>query len=227
MPKIEPKKKPADPLAIYATIDPVRKASDLFRTRTPRLKREAETEWLAFVSDMLTNDHFVTDPDEGVVTDIGHTLEQVFELWLSTRPHVVVPQPIVDNANETWLSEDGAPLNLTRQVERYNELKLQFGGNDKAATVALHEEAALYGATVGSRKPGVAPVGKETSDKKAAPAAAAGLSTNPWSASFNGTEDQRNIRISEILKTRGTAFASALAKAAGTTAMRPLPLAKK
>jgi hypothetical protein len=72
MPKLEAKK--SDPLAIYATIDPVKKASDLFRTRSPRLKREAEQEWLAFVSDMLSNNHFVTDPDEGVVTDIGHTL---------------------------------------------------------------------------------------------------------------------------------------------------------
>jgi hypothetical protein len=214
--------KKSDPLVIYQTVDPVKKASELFRTRSPRLKREAEQEWLDFVSDMLSNNHFVTDPDEGVVTDVGHTLKEVFELWLSTRPHVAVPVAIVDNANETWLSEDGAPLNLTKQVQRFHELKEQFGGSEKAANVALAEEAALYGATVGSRKPGVAPVG---ADKKAA-APAAGLSTNPYSASFHGTEETRNARIADILRTRGTAFASALAKAAGTTVMRPLPLKK-
>jgi hypothetical protein len=226
MPKIDPKKKPADPFAIYATIDPVRKASDLFRTRSPRLKREAEQEWLDIISDMLTNNHFVTDPDEGVVTDVGHTIEDLLEIRVFNCPHIVVPQPIVDNANETWLAPEGELLNIDLQVKRFKELKDQFGGNDKAANQALAEEAALYGCVVGSRCPGISPLGKETSDKKSAAPAAAGLSTNPWSASFNGTEDQRNIRISEILKTRGTAFASALAKAAGTTAMRPLPLKK-
>jgi hypothetical protein len=171
---------------------------------------------------MISNNHFVTDPDEGVVTDIGHTLEQVFELYLSTRPHVFVPQPIVDNANETWLAPEGELLSLQKQGDRFNEFKKQLGGDDKAAAVALAEEAGLYGCAVGSRKPGVPPVG---SGEKKAPAA--GLSTNPWAESFSGTEDARNIRIADLLRTRGTAFCTALAKACNTTVMRPLPLRRR
>jgi hypothetical protein len=123
-----------------------------------------------------------------------------------------------DEADDTWTSG-----NITKQGARLKQLQ-KFTGSEKAALVLLTEEAERYGVKPFTQQIGVKPgsVGDKTTEKKAQEKPAENLSLNPWSKHFRGDEQTREARIASILKVSGTKLAENLARAAGTSVLRPL-----
>jgi len=210
-----PEKKPtAIDLSNY--VDPVRAAREFGNARTPRLYKEFVDEFCNHVSDQVSRGEWFQHPDAGAINATGQNVAEYFEqTFFPTRGHGQMPTPIADGAKETWLSENGAPLNITRQGQRLVEL-----GGDRDA---FAREAAFYGATVGSTKPGIDPDDPEA--KRAAKSEGQSQTSgarNPWSASFIGSDADRITKLTQIMK-QGGSFARDLAKAAGTSITKPLP----
>ena len=146
----------------------------------------------------------------------GANVEQRLEEVLKNRPHWFVPPEQVDVAEAIWLSG-----NITEHGKRLKTLE-QLLGNKKTADAAWRAEAAQFGVTApGTTQKGIKPGSKSAEEKTDQ------STTNPWSANFRGDEAARIARIDNVIKNKGTKFAAALAKAAGTTIGRPLPLTPK
>ena len=206
-------KKP-QPVDISKWFDGVRHARDVAINHSPRLFKEATDEFCDHVAQMQQRGELIQHYEAGVIDEHGRNVEEMLIEWLKERPHAIKPKPIADLARETWLTEGGAPLNMTRVGQRLIEL----GGDVKA----LDEEAAYYGASRAMGTAGRDPDNAATklADKAAAAEPTAGAK-NPWSASFVGSDADRLSRMTDIMK-RGGSFARDMARAAGTVVTKPL-----
>lgn len=190
-------------------------ARNLASSRTPRLQPSVPEEYGSFLSNEISRGEWTYDPENGEpLSAKGQTLSEHLEFTLKTRPHWLMPveKGGDDEADAAWLEG-----NMTRRSARLTQLE-KFCGSKAAALVMLHEEAARYGVTKPfTQQIGVKPGTKSAEEKKPGE----NLSTNPWSASWRGDEEQRMEKITSIIKT-GSAMAIALSKAAGTVVSRPL-----
>jgi hypothetical protein len=185
----------------------------LAASRNPRLQPSVPAEYGDFLSREVARGEWSVDPQNGEpLNSKGQTVQQHLEFCITTRPHWLMPvaKGSDDEAEKVWLSG-----NITLQGQRL--LHLQKFCNSKAGGLAMwNEEAERFGAKAGSTLPGTLPDGK--GDKKPAET----LSTNPWSKNFRGDEAERTAKIASIINVKGTKFADALAKSAGTTVFKPL-----
>jgi hypothetical protein len=200
----------------YERGDPVKLLIDAARARRPRMYPSAIEEAGSMTSTGVANGDWTQGPD-GPLDSFGDDPVQHLERLIvgpPARPHWLVPAEVEDVLDEVWTSG-----NLTLQGNRHRTLAASLG--DAKATAIMKEEATLYGTSFGSKTPGVAPNSKEAKEA-ANKKPVENLSTNPWSASFSGTEEQRATRIAGVIKAGGTKFADQLARAAKTTVGKPL-----
>ena len=188
---------------------------NLAASRSPRLQPSAVVEYSDMLSREVSAGRWTVDPENGEpLNSAGQNLAQHLEFTLKTRPHWFLPVVLEDDADKVWLAEVPS---LTERGARLVQLE-KHCGSKAAALVLFKEEAARYGITNPmSRQPGSKPGERKSDDK----AAAGNLSRNPWSDKFTGSEAERINGITFAIK-RGTSFADALAKSAGTVTGKPL-----
>jgi hypothetical protein len=136
--------------------DFVRMAINAARSmENPRLQPSFVNEIGEIASQMVANGHVVIDTDGGVLTAEPGQPPFTVEEWVSKyaldRPFGAVPAVQIDQADDTWTSGS-----LTKQGDRFKVLRAALG-SDKLATAAMDAEAAQYGTTRGTTKPGVKP----------------------------------------------------------------------
>jgi hypothetical protein len=192
------------PAAKYEYVDVVRLGINAGNARIPRLQRSAVTEFGELLSIEVQRGEWSQD-GHSALNAVGQSPEQYLEFVLTTRPHWEIPATVIDAADDTWTSGS-----LAKQGERWRTLRAHLG-SDAVTNAAMAEEAAAYGARFGSTVKGVPPGSAKGEEKPAA-----GLSSNPWSDRFNGSEEQRLAKMASIIKT-GTKFASDMARSAGKT----------
>jgi hypothetical protein len=201
----------------FKYIDAVKHVVIAANARIPRLQPSAIREIADMTSAGVHRGDWVQIGDD-VSTADGMTPEGYVDFVVSTRPHMEVAPEVIEATDDTWLSGS-----LTKQGERYNAIRAVFQkgeAGDALAKAALAAEAALYGTTPGSTKPGGAPGSKpEAVDTGTGPrlAVSTQASDNPWNKSgWHGTEEMRQAKIQSIIKT-STAMAAGMAKSAGVT----------
>ena len=188
----------------YRIFNIVKTGTDLMSARVPRVQPSATAHFGDHLSWMVGADMWCIDPVSGnPLSYEGKTIEQVLEEWLSTRPHALMPVALEDTSGECW--REG---NLTKQAQRFKELRA-FTGSDAAAMILFTEEAAAYGVKPGSTEKGEKIV--KGADKKSA-----GSSSNPWDQEHwrGGDETARQAKMQSIIR-NSTAMARTMAKSAG------------
>jgi hypothetical protein len=191
----------------YRYLEVVKLGLAAAQARVPRLQPSAIAEFGDILSRQVARGDWV-QVGEDVVTSQGQDVIGVLEEMLATRPHWLVPVEVADVQDDTWTSGD-----LGKQGQRWKEIRAVFGpgkAGDDLATKALREEAALYGTVPGSTVPGIKPGEKAADIDQDAP------SKNPWSPSYSGSEEARQLHIQRIIKS-STRLAASLAKSAGRT----------
>ena len=128
--------------------------------------------------------------------------------------HWVEPETVSTAKSETWTGPvEGA---LARQGARWREIRAAFSPGkegDNAATRLLNEEAAIFGAKVGSPQPGKEPGGDEQGPAAPRLPGPGQDNSNPWSASYRGSPEQRLAAQVAIIKSKGgPALAASLAR---------------
>jgi hypothetical protein len=210
----------------YNYADPVAAGLRAANARTPRLYPTAIREFGEILSGEVRRGEWV-QVGELVLRADGTDVESHLDELIAARTdangcHCVIPDEIVKVNDEVWTSGS-----LKLQGERYRVIREAFAPGkegDKAAVKLLEEEAKIYGTTVDSTVPGVAP-GTPPKKEGAAPRLpgnAAG--TNPWSKDFRGTSEQKlAAQIAIISSKGGPALASSLSRSCGVDlAGRPL-----
>jgi hypothetical protein len=130
--------------------NPVFIAGEIFAADAT-LQPSSRAEWLDHVSHLWQNGDILRHPVEGVITNTGRNLREELDDWVARRPHVKIPQKVIDGAAACWL--DGS---LKAQGIRWRHFKEAYG-SDAAADRAMAEEAALYSTKPGSTTPGIEP----------------------------------------------------------------------
>jgi hypothetical protein len=197
-------------------------AQNLAASATKRVQAKVPEDFALMVSDAIADgDWGHIDPESGErVNAKGQTLVEFFEAERAKRPFWDMPAVLEDEAEAAWTSG-----NMTKHGERWKQLR-KFHGSDKLADVAFAEEAKDW-----SVKPYTTQIGTKPGEKSKAPTDQANLSSNPWSDRWRGDETARAARIASVLKAGigkkpEDSLAGKLAKAAGTTIGKPLPLRK-
>ena len=147
------------------------------------------------------------------VSDFYHAAEYVGEL-LKAKLHYLYELAVVDDADATFLG-DGTKRTLKAAGEFiakygqavYDATRSQYGCSDRDI---------VPGGLRAGTKPGA--THDDDGGKKPPPA---GSTSNPWASNFHGTTEERHAKIESIMK-QGTKGATEMAKAAGTTVLRPL-----
>ncbi|UGA43741.1 hypothetical protein HU230_0036760 [Bradyrhizobium quebecense] len=185
----------------FEYLDIPRLATNAARAYVPRLQDSAIAEFSQRISEEVARGLWIQDGPNAIGPE-GRNIEEYVEHLVSTRPHWLVPAvETSEDVDNVWTSGS-----LTKQGERFRELR-RFLGNDKAANAALAEEAALYGTTPGSTKPGVKP---GPVDEKAK--AKADQANNAYSPAFKG---DRSAKIASMIKGMGAKTVAEIAAAAG------------
>jgi hypothetical protein len=190
----------------FKYVDVVRLAVSAAHARIPRLQKGVANTIAEEVSAQVARGDWIDGLNKQ-----AQTPEQFVDFYVSSRPYTEIPATVIDTQDDVWTSGS-----LKRQGERYREL-LAYLGNEKLATAALAEEAKLYGAAVGSTKPGVKPGTKpagQASGREDGPP----MSSNPWSDTYRGTPEQALAEQTRIIRT-GSERARTMAKAAGKTVL--------
>lgn len=215
----------------YSYADPVAAGLRAANARHPRLYPGAIREFGEMLSDEVRRGEWV-QVGELVLRADGSDVESHLDELIAARTDAagfcywVIPDEVVKANDETWTSGS-----LKLQGDRYRVIREAFAPGkegDKAATKLLEEEAKVYGTTVGSTKPGVAP-GAPPKKEGAAPRLpgnAAGA--NPWASNYHGTPEQKlAAQIAIISSKGGPALASSLSLSCGVDlAGRILPVRK-
>lgn len=186
-------------------------AVNLAALRTPRMQKEAITEYGDWVSREITLGNFSIDPANGEpIHSTGQNLDEHREAWIKPRPHSLVPVTLEDPTDDTWTSG-----NITKQGARLKQLRA-FCGSDAAALVLLTEEAALYGV-----KPFTTEKGEKigTKPKDAGSHGSHGGGSNPWGESYakSHSQDEVYAERGRLMKVLGLKPCAAMAAAAGRT----------
>jgi hypothetical protein len=185
------------------------------RARVPRIQDSAITHFGEDLSRDVARGNWHQIDAETIVDANGQDVIAFLEKWLSTRSYALVPEAVVDAADDTWTSGD-----LGKQGQRWREVRAAFSPGkegDKLANEALAKEAAVYGVKPGTTEKGVAP------GAKSEPAG----NTNPYSDDFKGSADAREKAISKLVRSNATLAASLARSCNRTLTGQPIAVAGK
>jgi len=198
----------------YKVLDVPRIAYEFAASATKgsrRLQPSAITEFQYMTSEGVHRGEWSTDPVSGLPLHVsGRSLQEFFELTVSTRDHWWFPEAV--SSSEEEVAAIWAANNRTLEAQRYRALEALPGVSAVGALAMWNEERQKFQSAGND--------GKRTETKTDATA----LSTNPWSIRFNADIAARDKKIAALLAMPGggTRFCNDLAKAAGTTVGKPL-----